>query len=225
MVFQTLFKLEDVSFSYDRADAVLSGINLTVNKHDLLVVKGESGAGKSTFLKLFNRFCDNDGGTILFHDRDIRDYKIDEIRKSVIYLPQLPYLIDGSVEDNLRFPFAFQIHKDMEYDPQKAGEWLDYFQLNISPSNSSLRLSIGQKQRISLIRAMLLEPEIILLDEPGSALDVLNKRLIEQKIESLVGSSEITAIMVTHSEVSFSHGGYRELVLENRSLQESCKAE
>jgi putative ABC transport system ATP-binding protein len=96
---------------------------------------------------------------------------------------------------------------------------MEHFQLHVPLSHDSLKLSIGQKQRIALIRALLLKPEVLLLDEPGSALDSGNKKLIERKIESIMETSRITVIMATHSDVSFAHAGYREFILENLRLK------
>jgi putative ABC transport system ATP-binding protein len=135
-----------------------------------------------------------------------------------MYLPQLPFVIDGTVEDNLSFPFSFDAHRKQTYDRVKAGEWLDYFQLKVLLEHDALKLSVGQKQRIALIRAMMLEPEVLLLDEPGSALDSSNRKLIEHKIESLINSSGITVLMATHSAVSFEGTDYRVFALEDRRL-------
>jgi putative ABC transport system ATP-binding protein len=132
-------------------------------------------------------------------------------------------MVDGTIEENLAFPFSFHLHKNKIFDPINAREWLDYFQLNIPLDHEALKLSIGQKQRIALIRSILLEPEVLLLDEPGSALDSNNKRLIEQKIESLINSSGIVVLMATHSEVSFSDSDYRSFRLEDGRLVE-CTA-
>lgn len=217
-MYNNLLELQDVSFSYPDSHTVLQGVSLGIKQNDLVIIQGESGAGKSTFLKLFNRFCDASEGIILFHDRELAEYKFDRIRSSMIYLPQLPFIIEGTVEENLSFPFSFHAHKRKKFSPEKAGEWLHYFQLNISLSHEALKLSIGQRQRIALIRSMLLEPEVLLLDEPGSALDSTNKRLIEQKIEHLIDSSTVTVLMATHSEVIFSDRGYRLFRLEDGTL-------
>lgn len=216
---QTLFTLKDVSFTYDRGKTVLRDISLEIKKNDLLIIRGESGAGKSTLLKLLNRFCDCTDGRILFNNRNLYEYKIDALRSSVIYFPQLPVIIEGTINDNLSFPFLFRSHKVKKYSSEKAREWLDYFQLDVPLNHDALKLSIGQKQRIVLIRSMLLEPEVILLDEPGSALDTGNKKLIEQKIESLIGSSNITVLVATHSEVSFSGSNVRYFNLEDGRLK------
>lgn len=214
----SLIHIENVSFSYKSGKHILQGLNLEIHKNKLIIINGESGAGKSTLLKLFNRFYDVSDGRIMFHDKDIRDYKIDELRKSVLYLPQIPYAIEGTIEDNLTFPFSFQVHKDSRYNAEEAGEWLDYFQLNLPIDHDARTLSIGQRQRIALIRAMLLKSEVLLLDEPCSALDSANRRLIEQKIESLIDSGDITVIMATHGRVGFSNACTRYFLLSGGKL-------
>ena len=214
----TILKLDNVSFNYPGGNTIIQDMNLEINQNDLIIIKGESGAGKSTFLQLFNRFCDSSKGRILFHEKDLNKYKIDQIRRSLIYLPQLPVAIEGTIEKNLAFPFSFHSHKNKKFNPVKAREWLDYFQLNLPLHHDGLKLSIGQKQRIALIRSILLEPEVLLLDEPGSALDSNNKRLIEQKIEHIIDSTNVTVLMATHSEVSFTGTHYRILRLKDKNL-------
>lgn len=213
-----ILELNQVSFSYPGGMPVLRSIDLEIKEKDLIVVQGESGTGKSTFLKLFNRFCDPVSGTILFNNRELYEYGIDYIRSSIIYIPQLPLMIGGTVEDNLSFPFSFHAHRTKKYDAKKAAGWLDYFQLDLPPEQDALKLSTGQKQRIALIRAMLLEPRVLLLDEPASSLDKNNKELIDRKIEELIDSSGISVLMATHSEISFRDGTYRRFRLENGSL-------
>jgi len=216
-------KLKDIAFSYDTENPVFNDINIEINRNDLIVIHGDSGAGKSTFLKLFNRFCETSQGQIYLHDKDLNDYQIDKLRSNIIYLPQMPFIIDGTVDDNLSFPFSFHAHKDKMYNSLKAEEWLSYFQLDIPLSNEALKLSVGQRQRIALIRSLLLEPEVLLLDEPCSALDKNNIRLIEQKIEDLVDKSKVTVLMATHGSVGFHRSKYRVFKLENKILRELKK--
>jgi putative ABC transport system ATP-binding protein len=214
-----IFELQNVSFAYHGESRVLDDLSFEISRNALMIIQGASGAGKSTFLKLFNRFCDISEGKILFSGKELKTYHIDRLRSIIIYLPQLPYVIDGSVEDNVNFPFVFHSHKGKKYSQAKAIEWLDYFQLNVSLDHEALKLSIGQRQRIALIRSMLMEPEVLLLDEPGSALDSANKKLIEQKIESLIESSKITALMATHSKVNFSRIDYEVFNFEGNKLR------
>ena len=215
---QNVITLQNVYFSYPDGKEVLRDANLYVRENDLIIIKGESGAGKSTLLKLFNRFCDPSDGNLTFHQKELTHYKIDQIRSSIIYVPQMPFMISGTVQMNFLFPFSFNSHKHKRFNPDIAKEWLDYFQLNIPLNHDASRLSSGQKQRIALIRSILLEPEVLLLDEPGSSLDTANKRLIEQKIEHLINTSKITVLMATHSEVSFTDRPYRSFRLEDARL-------
>ncbi len=213
-------QIDKISYSYPDGQPILQGIDLEIKRNDLVVIRGESGVGKSTFLKLFNRFCDITEGNILFHGNPLKDYHIDALRSAVIYLPQLPLMINGSIQDNLHFPFRFHSNRHKTFDTTAAEKWLTYFQLDMTLDQNALKLSIGQRQRIALIRSLLLEPEVLLLDEPGSALDPNNKRLIEQKIEAIAGEDNVTVIMATHSDVSFSASRYRKLNLENGKLGE-----
>ncbi|MCK5503615.1 MAG: ATP-binding cassette domain-containing protein, partial [Thermodesulfovibrionia bacterium] len=119
-----LLELLNVSFSYPGGKDILRNVSLEIKKNDLIIVKGESGAGKSTFLKLFNRFCDSVQGRFIFRGIELKEYEIDEIRSSIIYLPQLPFMIEGTIEDNLSFPFSFRVHSHKTYDPVKSREWL-----------------------------------------------------------------------------------------------------
>ncbi len=98
-------------------------------------------------------------------------------------------------------------------------ELLDSFQTGVSPHDDALKLSIGQKQRIAFIRAILLEPEVLHLDEPCSALDGNTQRLIDDKIASLIRSTALTVIMSSHREVKFSPSTNRFFILEEGRLR------
>jgi putative ABC transport system ATP-binding protein len=215
-----LLDLQNVSYSYPGGMTVLQDINLQVEKSDLIVVKGESGAGKSTILKLLNRFCDYTEGKILFNNRELKDFRIEYLRSSIIYLPQIPVMIEGTIEDNLSFPFNFTSHNSKEYMRVDALKWLDFFRLDLALHADALKLSIGQKQRIALIRSMILMPQVLLLDEPVASLDKKNRQIIEQKIESLTRTSGVTVIMVTHGDVSSSFSDCRLFQVMDRSLIE-----
>ncbi|UCH80557.1 MAG: ATP-binding cassette domain-containing protein [Nitrospiraceae bacterium] len=220
-----VFELNNINFAYPGGEHVLEKIHLNVHQNDIIVIKGESGAGKSTFLKLFNRFCDIRDGELLFHGRQLREYRIEKVRGSIIYLSQIPYLIEGSVGDNLMFPFQYKVHNARIFNRKRAQELLAYFNLDIPLQHEASNLSVGQRQRVSVIRAILLEPEVLLLDEPGSSLDEINRRNLEIKIESLSEISGITVIMATHRELSFNDRKHRLFYIQNRNLIEDFRVE
>ena len=216
----TILELQNVSYSYPGGVTVLQGINLQVEKNDLIVIKGESGAGKSTILKLLNRFCDYTEGRILFNNRKLKEYRIEELRGSIIYLPQIPVMIEGSIGENLSFPFHFSAHKGKEFNRVDALKWLDFFRLELPLYTDAIKLSIGQKQRVALIRSIILMPQVLLLDEPASSLDKKNRQIIEQRIESLTRTSGVTVIMVTHGDVSSSFSDCRLFQVKDMVLRE-----
>jgi putative ABC transport system ATP-binding protein len=215
-----VFELNNICFAYPGSENVLENINLKINQNDIIIIKGDSGIGKSTFLKIFNRFSDCTEGELFFHGRKLSTYNIEEIRCSIMYLSQLPHMIDGTVEENLIFPYKFHTHSKKKFDQNRAKELFNHFHLNFPFNCDALRLSIGQRQRISLIRAILLEPEVLLLDEPGSSLDESNRRNLEKQVELLTESSRITVIMATHGEVSFKNKNCRIFNIRNRNLAE-----
>lgn len=213
-----LIELKGVSFRYPDGVFIFEGLDLQIMHNDLLIIRGESGAGKSTFLRLFNRFCDPVKGTIFFSGKDIREYQIEKLRSSVVYLHQIPHMVDGTIEHNLSFPFSFQAHTGRTLDRDRAREWMEYFQMDVPLSHQALHLSIGQRQRIALIRSLLLEPDVLLLDEPVSALDSSNRKLIEQRIEDLAVTRRGTVLLATHSDIQFSHARVRTLLLEKGKM-------
>ena len=214
----SLLELHNVSYRYPGGQTVIQDINLKISKNDLIVIKGESGAGKSTLLKLFNRFCDYPRGKILYNNRELKELRIEELRREIIYLPQLPVMKEGTIEENLSFPFTFKAHKGKRFDQVNSRKWLDCFQLDLPTDTDALKLSIGQKQRIALIRAMILLPEVLLLDEPVASLDKNNRKVIEQKIESLIKTTSITVIMVTHGDLSSTFSHCRQFQVSNKKL-------
>ena len=129
-------------------------------------VAGPSGSGKSTLLRLLNRLADPDSGVVRYEGANVRDRDPLELRQEVCLVPQLPALLEGSVEDNIRYAARLA-----DRDPDVA-RLLDLAGLDASfAARSSDRLSVGEQQRAMLARALAMEPRVLLLDEPTSALD------------------------------------------------------
>jgi putative ABC transport system ATP-binding protein len=154
---------------------------------------GPSGAGKSTLLRLLNRLTDPDRGAISFRGQPIDGCDPLRLRREVSLVPQLPALLAGTVESNLRYA-AGLAGEDLDterclrlagLDPDFAGRDVD-------------RLSVGEQQRAMLGRALAQKPDVLLLDEPTSALDHDARDAIEETLEGLRGELGISIVLVTH---------------------------
>jgi putative ABC transport system ATP-binding protein len=168
---------------------VLRGLDLTLGEGATAIL-GPSGCGKSTLLRLLNRLADPDEGEVRFHGTDVRRLDPLELRRRVGLVPQLPAPVPGSVADNVCF--GPRLH-GREADPTRPLE-LAGLDASFADRDAS-RLSVGEQQRVMLARALALEPEVLLLDEPTAALDAGAKGAVEQ---ALAGLPDVSLILVTH---------------------------
>ena len=168
---------------------MLREVTLSVPSGATAVV-GPSGCGKSTLLRLLNRLADPDEGVVRFHGKDVRELDPLDLRRRVGLVPQLPAPVPGSVADNVRFGPRLD---GQEVDPagplRLAG--LDESFLDRDAS----RLSVGEQQRVMLARALALEPEVLLLDEPTASLDAAATAAVEDALTTL---PDISVVLVTH---------------------------
>jgi putative ABC transport system ATP-binding protein len=186
-----LFELRDVGLT--RAGrAVLEGVSAGIPAGATAIV-GPSGSGKSTLLRLLNRLADPDRGEISYRDKSLADYDPLALRREVALVPQLPALLEGTVESNLAYA-AELAGKELDaprclrlagLDPGYAGR-------DVS------KLSVGEQQRAMLGRALAQQPEVLLLDEPTSALDHAARDAIEAALAELRRELEIAIVLVTH---------------------------
>jgi putative ABC transport system ATP-binding protein len=180
--------LEGIGLARD-GRPVLSGVSLAIPSGSTAVV-GPSGAGKSTLLRLLNRLADPDEGIVRFHDTDVRELDPLELRRRVGLVPQLPAPVPGTVADNVCFgPRLRGEEVDPEGPLRLAG---------LDPSfadRDASRLSVGEQQRVMLARALALEPEVLLLDEPTASLDAAARGAVEDALRNLHG---VSLVLVTH---------------------------
>src|SRR4051794_25886644 len=206
-----LFELREVGL--DRGGkAVLDGLGAGVPEGATAIV-GPSGAGKSTLLRLLNRLADPDRGEIDYRGRPLRAYEPLALRREVALVPQLPALLDGTVESNLR------------YAAELAGEELDAERTlalaGLDPSfagRNVAKLSVGEQQRAMLGRALAQRPRVLLLDEPTSALDHAARDKIEAALAELRRELEISIVLVSHDPEQARRLGDWVLQLENGRL-------
>lgn len=193
--------LESISFSYPNGPSILHNASLTFKQGAYYLVRGPSGSGKSTLLRLLCRLEEIQAGSIQYKECDITDIAPASLRRCVAYVQQMPTLLPGTVRDNLLLPFSFHANKDVTppADLELTG-YLDSFLLTgITLDSEANRLSVGQSQRICLIRSLLLHPEVILLDEPTASLDPESAAVVLKKTMEL-SRQGITVIMISHSE-------------------------
>lgn len=198
---------ENVNVYYDQAH-VIKDVSLTIEANSVTAFIGPSGCGKSTFLRLINRMNDYiDGfrktGTILIDGEDIYDKKVrvEELRKKIGMVFQKPNPFPKSIYENVIYGLRIQginkksiLDETVERSLRRAAIW-DEVKDNLG--KSALSLSGGQQQRICIARTLAVEPSIVLMDEPASALDPISTAKIEELIHEL--KSQYTIIIVTHN--------------------------
>lgn len=197
-----LLELRHISFSYrlsrnTYSDPVLKDISLSLEEREVLVLVGPSGAGKSTLLRLCNRLEDPREGEIVFRGVNTADMMPQTLRKEIALIPQEPYLVEGTVRDNLLLPYD-------RHGPGKPGELRCHEAIASVGLPADLLdrqdegLSVGERQRVSIARVLMTSPSIILMDEPTSALDQANWEILARTIRQINGERGIAFIVVTH---------------------------
>ena len=195
-----------VEFGYERQKRMLRVPSLSILPGEKLVIAGENGAGKSTLAKLIVRLYDVDCGSVRIGGEDVRNIRLESLRRYVCYIPREPALIDGSVGLNIRFVKPSASDGELQDALQDAG-LLDLvrtlpkgFDQRIGPGGC--QLSGGERQRIAIARALLQKPKILVLDEATSCLDPYSEELI---LRNVFGSlAESTVLVVSHRHSTFS---------------------
>ena len=192
----------DVTFAYpSRADdATLSNFNLTIKPGETLALVGISGAGKSTFIQLLQRFYDPDQGAIFLDGIDIKTMKRLEFRKSIALVPQDPVIFATTVMENIRFGNPEANNEEIFQAARSASAHNFISELpqgyETYVGERGVMLSGGQKQRVAIARAILRNAPVLLLDEATSALDAENERSVQKAFDHL--SKGRTTIVVAH---------------------------
>jgi ATP-binding cassette subfamily B protein len=191
---------EEVSFSYDGAEPVLSGLNFSVGRGETVALVGASGSGKSTTLSLLQRFYDVSGGVIRVDGIDIRDTGLRELRQRFAYVEQEPTIFAGTISDNIRFgkPDASQGEVETAARAALVHDFVQDLPLGYDTmvGERGVTLSGGQKQRLAIARAILKNAPILLLDEATSALDAQSERLVQVALEHLMAGR--TTLVIAH---------------------------
>lgn len=194
--------VDDLSFSYDGETQVLSDICMHAQKGEIIGIVGESGCGKSTFLKLLLRFWQKDGGSICYNGTDIDTISEPSLLENVTMVSQTTYLFDETIEDNLRIAKPGASQEEIENACRMASihDFIASLPEGYKARTGALGddLSSGEKQRLGLARAFLRGSGLILLDEPTSNVDSINEGIILKALRQQKRSKSI--ILVSHRE-------------------------
>jgi ATP-binding cassette subfamily B protein len=233
-------EFRDVTFAYPGADKpVLSGISFTAKRGTRTAIVGSTGSGKTTLINLIPRLYDATGGQVLVDGVDVRDADLDVLWKSLGLVPQRPYLFNGSVASNLRYgnPNATDAELWEALDVAQAKDFVTEMPEGIETevAQGGTTVSGGQRQRLSIARALVREPEILIFDDSYSALDTATDArlraairaqvkdvtmiVVAQRVSSIVDADQILVLEAgeivargTHAELLKASETYREIV-------------
>ncbi len=191
---------DHVSFTYNGERMILKDINFTLHSGDCVAIVGPSGSGKSTIVNLIPRLWDATEGRVIFDGHDVRDLTLHSLRDEVGVVTQETYLFNGTIRQNLLYAKPDATEEEMIEACRKANIY-DFIRsqpdgLDTVVGNRGLKLSGGEKQRISIARALLKDPALLIFDEATSALDSISEAAIQDAINPLI--EERTSILIAH---------------------------
>ena len=221
-----MVELRDVKMQFEDKK-VLDGFSLTVNPEDRLVIMGQSGSGKSTILRLILGMLQPNAGSIFFKQFEItrlRRRKLQQVRRSIGMVYQYSALLSSrTVRDNVALPLEELTDKSRKEIDKIVDDKLDLVGMKDSKDLLPSELSGGMKKRVGLARALVLEPELILFDEPSMGLDPVISSVIDELIISLTEKSKVTSITVTHEMDSAFRIGTRMAMLYQGKIIEDAE--
>ncbi|TGM02054.1 ABC transporter transmembrane domain-containing protein [Leptospira jelokensis] len=194
--------LQDLEFSYPSRPEhkAIKGINLEIPANKTTALVGPSGGGKSTLFELILRFYDPTSGAITISGTNTKEFKLEDLRSLIGFVPQQPILFSGTLRENIAYGKPNASFEEVKFAAESAyvSEFLNQLPQGYDTNLGHLgtRLSGGQKQRIAIARAILRNPRILLLDEATSALDSESEQMIQRALDHLV--KERTTIMIAH---------------------------
>jgi ATP-binding cassette subfamily B protein len=214
-------EFDDVSFYYEEGKPVLSAFNLLVRRGEMIALVGPTGGGKSTIVNLICRFFEPKSGEIRIGGRDYTTLTLNAIQSRIGVVLQTPHLFSGSIRENIRYGRLDASDAEIEDAARIAGEHDFIVTLDggyaAEVGEGGNRLSVGQKQLISLARAVLARPEILVMDEATSSVDTMTEGLIQRGMEALMEGR--TSFVIAH-RLSTIRGADEILVMDRGSIVE-----
>ena len=193
-------QFRDVSFEYDPGQPILENFSLDIKPGENIAFVGHTGAGKSTLAKLITRYYEFQQGEILIDGADIRSLDLKSYRARLGIVPQQPFLFSGTVLENIRYANPAATREEIVAMAMSVGhgEWLDSLPdgLHTDVGERGGRLSMGQRQLVSLMRVLAQKPSIFILDEATASIDPFTEMQIQEAIELILSRS--TSILIAH---------------------------
>jgi ATP-binding cassette subfamily B protein len=193
-------EFRDVSFSYGTELPALSDVSFHVRPGETIALVGKTGAGKSTLINLLTRFYEFEEGEILIDGQSIQDLNIRDLRQKIGMVTQENFLFNGTIRENLQMgkPGASDEELMEAAEAANARNFIELLQNGLSSvvGERGVKLSVGEKQRLSIARALLKDPPILILDEATASVDTATERLIQEALENLMFRR--TSIVIAH---------------------------
>ena len=193
-------EFKDVKFSYTEDKPILKGISFKVPKGEMHAIVGTSGAGKSTVIGMIPRLYDPKEGSVLLAGVDVKDFDLSYLRQNVGMVTQDTYLFNGTILENLLYAKEDATLEEIE-NACKVANIYDFIvslpdKFNTVVGNRGLKLSGGEKQRVSIARVVLKNPKVLILDEATSSLDSISENLIQEALDRVMENR--TSIVIAH---------------------------